>query len=65
MLAYACSSEVVCSLHVMRTSLTRNDIARIQSILVLDEAEPIHELDLGNLAGAMAVEVVLNIGLGC
>ena len=33
-------------------------------VLVLDEAEAIHELDLRNLAGAMGVEVVLNIGLG-
>ncbi len=44
--------------------LTRYDIARIHSILVLDKAEAIHELDLGNLAGAMGVEMVLDIGLG-
>ena len=43
---------------------TRNDIARIHGVFVLDEAEAIHELNLGNLAGAMGVEVVLNIGLG-
>jgi hypothetical protein len=43
---------------------TRDDIARVHVVLVLDEAEAIHELDLGNLAGAMGVEVVLNIGLG-
>lgn len=33
-------------------------------VFVLDEPEAVHELDLGNLAGAMGVEVVLNIGLG-
>lgn len=43
---------------------TWDDITRIHGVLVLDEAEAIHELDLGNLAGAMGVEVVLNIGLG-
>ena len=43
---------------------TRDNIARIHGVFVLDEAEAIHELDLGNLAGAMGVEVVLNIGLG-
>ena len=43
---------------------TRHDIARVHVVFVLDEAEAIHELDLGNLAGAMGVEVVLNIGLG-
>ena len=44
--------------------LTRHDIARIHSILVLDKAEAIHKLNFGDLAGAMGVEVVLNIGLG-
>ena len=43
---------------------TRNDIARIHRILVLNKAEAIHELDLGDFTGAMGVEVVLNIGLG-
>ena len=43
--------------------LTWNDIASIHGILVLNEAEAIHKLDLGDLAGAMGVEVVLNIGL--
>lgn len=43
---------------------TRDNVARIHGVFVLDEAEAIHELDLGNLAGAMCVEVVLNIGLG-
>ena len=42
---------------------TRYHIARIHGVLVLDEAEAIHELDLRNFAGAMGVEVILNIGL--
>lgn len=44
--------------------LTRYDIARIHGVFVLDKAEAIHELNLRDLAGAMGVEVVLNIGLG-
>ena len=44
---------------------TRDNIARIHVVFVLDESEAVHELDLGNLAGAMGVEMVLNIGLGC
>lgn len=43
---------------------TWDDIACVHVVLVLDEPEAVHELDLGNLAGAMGVEVVLNIGLG-
>ena len=42
---------------------TRNHIARVHRVLVLNETEAIHELNLGDLAGAMGVEVVLNIGL--
>jgi hypothetical protein len=48
----------------MREGLTWNHIACIHGILVLDEAEAIHELDLHDLACAVGVEVVLNIGLG-
>lgn len=44
--------------------LTGYHIARVHGILVLDKAEAIHELNLRDLAGAMGVEVVLNIGLG-
>ena len=44
---------------------TRNHIARIHSVFVLDEAEAIHELNLGNLARTMGVEVILDISLGC
>jgi len=43
---------------------TGNNVARVHGVFVLNEAEAIHELDLGNLACAMGVEVVLNIGLG-
>ena len=48
----------------MILKLTRNDITRIHRIAVLDEAEAIHEFDLSDLTGAMALEVVLNIRLG-
>ena len=44
-------------------SHTRNDIASIHSILVLDKAEAIHELDLGDLSRAMSVEVGFDISL--
>ena len=44
--------------------LTRNDVARVHRVLVLDEAEAIHELDLGDLASAMGREMGLDIGLG-
>ena len=43
---------------------TRHDVTRVHCIFVLDEAKAVHELDLGDLASAMGVEVVLNIGLG-
>lgn len=48
----------------MTRGRTRHDIARIHRIFVLDEAKAVHKLDLGDLASAMSVEVVLNIGLG-
>ena len=44
--------------------LTRNNIARIHRILVFDEAESIHQLNLGNLASAMGREVSFDVGLG-
>jgi hypothetical protein len=44
--------------------LTRNDITGIHSILIFDESEAIHKLDLGDLSGAMTVEMRLNIRLG-
>lgn len=44
--------------------LTWDNIPGIHGILVLNEAEAVHELDLGNLTGAMGREVSLDIGLG-
>ena len=44
--------------------LTRNDITGIHGILVFDESEAIHELDLGDLSGAMSVEMGLDISFG-
>ena len=44
--------------------LTWHDITRIHGVLVLDEPEAIHQLDLHDLTGAMGVEVILDIGLG-
>ena len=44
--------------------LTRNNVTGIHGILVFDESEAIHELDLGDLSGAMSVEVGLDISLG-
>ena len=43
---------------------TGNHIAGIHSILVLNESEAIHELDLGDLPGAVSVEMGLDISLG-
>jgi hypothetical protein len=43
---------------------TGNHIAGIHSILVFDESEAIHELDLGDLSGAMSVEMGLDISFG-
>jgi hypothetical protein len=43
---------------------TGNHIAGIHSILVFDESEAIHELDLGDLSCAMSVEMGLDICLG-
>jgi len=44
--------------------LTRDDISRVHRVLVLDEAEAIHQLDLGDLSRAMGRKVSLDIGLG-
>lgn len=48
-----------------RRKLTWNDISCIHSIIILNETEAIHELDLNNLSGAMSSEVSFNVGLGC
>lgn len=44
--------------------LTWNNIARVHRVLIFDEAESIHQLDLGNFASAMGRKVSFNIGLG-
>ena len=44
--------------------LTWNNITGIHGIFILNEAEAIHELDLGDLAGSMGLEMGLNVGLG-
>lgn len=47
-----------------RAKLTWNNIASIHSILILNEAEAVHELNLCDLASSMSLEVSLNICLG-
>jgi hypothetical protein len=42
----------------------RDDVARIHGVFVLNEAKAVHELDLGDLAGSMGGEVLLNFSLG-
>lgn len=44
--------------------LTRDNVASIHGVLVFDEAEAVHQLDLGDFSGAMSRKVSLNIGLG-
>lgn len=44
--------------------LTRYNITSVHSIFVLDEAEAIHELDLGDLARPMGAEVFFDILFG-
>jgi hypothetical protein len=43
---------------------TRYNITGIHSILIFNEAEAVHQLDLGNLSGAMGAEVFLDILFG-
>jgi hypothetical protein len=43
---------------------TRNNIARIHGILVLDKAEAVHEFNLFDNTSAMGGEVTLDISLG-
>jgi hypothetical protein len=42
---------------------SRHDITRIHGVLVLDETEAVHELDLGDLASSMGGEMLLNVTL--
>ena len=57
-------SDIIIRVRSICKILTRYYIARVHGVFVLDKAEAIHKLNLGNLARAMGVEVVLNIGLG-
>jgi hypothetical protein len=43
---------------------TWNHVSRIHSILVLDEAEAVHELDLGDFACAVGSKMRFDIVLG-
>lgn len=43
---------------------TRDNIARVRRVLVLDKAEAVHELNVQDLAGAVLVKVVMDILLG-
>lgn len=47
--------------HEVRSMESRDDIPSVHGILVLNEAESIHKLDLGDLACAMGREVRLNV----
>lgn len=44
--------------------LTRNHIASVHRVVVLNETKAIHELDLGDGAGAMGLEMILDIFFG-
>jgi len=44
--------------------LTRNHVAGIHGILVLNESKPIHELDLSDLSCTMGIEMGFDIRLG-
>jgi hypothetical protein len=50
--------------HKVGTMEGRNDVTSVHGVLVLNEAEAIHELDLSNLASAMGLEVALDVCLG-
>ncbi len=43
---------------------SRDHILGVQRVLVLYEAEAIHQFDLDDLTSAMAVEVIFNVLLG-
>lgn len=50
--------------HEIGTMESRNYVTRVHCILVLDEAEAIHQLNLSDLAGAVGLEMGLYLGLG-
>jgi hypothetical protein len=45
-------------------SPTWNYVSSIHGIIILDEAEAVHELDLDDLSSAMLGKVGFNVGLG-
>ena len=47
----------------VQRELTRNHITGIHRIIILDEAEAVHELDLGDVTSAV-LEVALDVFLG-
>lgn len=50
--------------HEIRAMESRYNITSIHGVLVLDETEAIHELNLGDFSGTMSREVSLDIGFG-
>jgi hypothetical protein len=50
--------------HEVGTMEGRDNVTSIHGVLVLDETEAVHELDLGDLARAMGLEVGLYVCLG-
>ena len=54
-----CDGEVIREL----CQLTWNDVLRVHGIIILNEAEAIHELDLGDVASPF-LEMILDIFLG-
>lgn len=50
--------------HKVRSVKGRDNILSVHGILVLDETEAVHQLDLGDFSGSMCRKVSLNIGLG-
>ena len=47
-----------------RRRLTRNNVASVHGIVVLDEAKAIHDLHFGDVACAMGLEMLLDVFLG-
>jgi flagellar biosynthesis regulator FlaF len=50
--------------HEIGTMESRNDITSIHGVLVLDETETVHQLDLSNFASAVSLEVAFDVCLG-
>lgn len=63
--AIAASRKLDCEAHVFEGYSVKswNDVTRVHGILVFDEAEAVHELDLEDLA-AMCAEELFDFGFG-